>query len=128
MNTHQRFRNLTVKRLGIGRGGMGVPCTLRKVDGKVYNEDTDRWERQIVDYPACAVRTRYKQYLIDGVNIFQSDVRILLSPELQNGSDCPVPTTSDFIVFDDQTYSINAIHSMNGGGIEVGWEIRGRVG
>jgi len=80
------------------------------------------------EYKGSGVTLDYRQGEIDGELIKVGDVRLYLSPFQTNGSEMPIPTTSDDIILGaSKTYSIESVKTVSPGGIDVLHELQLRT-
>lgn len=134
MDTHDRLRAMTIRRLAPRsvKGGKGLECILKSKAVPTYNEDTDRYETVQTNTNTSGLRSRYKDYNIDGERIKQGDVRIYLSPVSTDvdldGNPLPTPTpeTGEFLLYDSILYSIITVKSWRFAGLDCGWELQCR--
>lgn len=93
-----------------GLGGKGLELTLiRTVPGEYDPATGATTPDTVTNYTGSGLRENYKAQDIDSSLIKAGDVRLMISPVLLNGSDMPEPTTSDKILFDGDTYTIQAV-------------------
>lgn len=90
-------------------GGKGLELTLRRTVSGEYDPETGTSPDTTTDYLGSGLRENYKTQDIDGTLIKAGDVRIMISPLLLNGSDMPEPLTTDLILFDGDTYTVQAV-------------------
>lgn len=92
------------------QGGKGLELTLiRTVSGEYDPETGITPPDTVTSYAGSGIRETYKAQDIDGSLIKAGDVRFMISPVLLNGADMPEPTTSDKILFDGETSTIQAV-------------------
>lgn len=91
------------------QGGKGLELTLRRTVPGEYDPDTGTSPDTTTDYLGSGLRENYKTQDIDGTLIKAGDVKIMISPLLLNGSDMPEPLTTDLILFDGDTYTVQAV-------------------
>jgi hypothetical protein len=134
MDTHDRLRAMTIRRLAPRsvKGGKGLACILKVSGNPVYNETTDTYETTETSTNTSGLRSRYKDYNIDGERIRQGDVRIYLSPVStdldvdSNPLPTPTPNPGDFLEYDGILYSIITVKSWRFAGVDCGWELQCR--
>lgn len=134
MDTHDRLRAMTIRRLAPRsvKGGKGLACVLKTVGESTYNEITDKFESLQVETNTSGLRSRYKDYNIDGERIRQGDVRIYLSPvstDLDVDSTplpTPTPNPGDYLLYDSILYNIITVKSWRFAGLDCGWELQCR--
>lgn len=91
-------------------GGKGLELTLRRTVAGEYDPETGITPDPMdVDYDGSGLRENYRTQDVDGSLIKAGDVRFMVSPVLINGSDTPEPLTTDLIIFDGDTYTVQAV-------------------
>ncbi|MNR38102.1 hypothetical protein D3C85_1561770 [compost metagenome] len=91
-------------------GGKGLELTLRRTVAGEYDPVTGITPAPVVtDYAGSGLRENYRTQDVDGSLIKAGDVKMLISPLLINGSDMPEPLTTDKILFDGDTYTVQAV-------------------
>lgn len=108
------------------KGGKGLEMTLTRTVKGPRDPDTGGSSTVITNYQGSAFRDRYAKTDIDGTLIKASDVKLLISPVLLDGTDTPDPTTQDAILFDGKKYTIAAVSPWNYAGLAVGFEVQAR--
>lgn len=129
-NAYDRLRAMTIRRLGIGRGGLGAAAILtRKVAG-VFNPKTGKVEGGSTEtYSGSAVRVNYKNWAYKDTSILKDDFQLYLSPVLQDNTTAMVtPIKDDIIVFLGVNYKVIDIYPWNNAGIDCGWKLQMRKG
>lgn len=125
---YDRGKALAVRMLAPrSRGGKGLEMTLTRSAKGPRDPDTGATPTVITNYQGSAFRDTYAQTDIDGTLIKASDVKLLVSPVLLDGSDTPEPTTQDTILFDGKKYTIAGVSPWNYAGLAVGFEVQGRA-
>lgn len=125
---YDRSRKLAVRMLAPrARGGKGAEMTLQRKQQGVYDPMAGGAPVITVAHHGSAFRDSYEQRDIDGTRIHQGDVKLLVSPEKLDGSELPMPTTQDRIVFDGKTYTLIAVMPWNYAGLSVGFEVQARA-
>ena len=82
----------------------------------------------VTDYVGSGIRTAYKLADVDGTLVQASDVRFLVSPVLQSGSNMPTPQTGDTLTFGGTVYNIVTCRPWNfDGETKIGFVVQGRV-
>lgn len=124
-----RFREMTIRRLGLREsGGEGAPITLNKIESQ-YNPVTSKNENVVVDtHEGSALRTRFKSHTVDGNLIRADDLLFYISPVLLDGTDCPEPIRPDTLTFEGKTYVVVSSDAWDFSGIPCGWRVQARVG
>jgi hypothetical protein len=107
-------------------GGNGAELTLRRITAGEYNPETGQSDDGAQDYLGSGLRENYKQGDIDGSLIKQGDVKILVSPLLQDGTDTPQPQSQDTILFDGERYTVQNVEPWNYAGLAVGFNVQAR--
>lgn len=124
---HERFRAMTIRQLGLK--GNGIPAVLHKETEGVYNPSTGFVEGGgSVDYEGSGIRVNYKTFDYRDLTIAHGDFRLYLSPQLQNGNDCPAPENGDTVTFDNDTYKVINFETWKAGHLDCGWKIQLRKG
>jgi hypothetical protein len=129
-NTYDRLRAMTIRRLGIGRGGLGAAAILtRKVEG-TYNPKTGKVEGGIREvHRGSAVRVEYKNWAYKDTSILKDDFQLYLSPVLQDSvTPMITPLKDDVIDFLDESYKVITVVAWNNAGIDCGWKLQMRKG
>lgn len=91
-------------------GGKGFELTLRRTVTGAYDPVTGTSTADTVtNYAGSGLRENYKTQDVDGTLIKSGDVKMMISPVLLNGSDMPEPLTTDLILFDGDTYTVQAV-------------------
>lgn len=91
-------------------GGKGLELTLRRTVAGEYDPVTGTATPDVVtNYAGSGLRENYRTQDVDGSLIKAGDVRFMVSPVLINGSDTPEPLTTDLIIFDGDTYTVQAV-------------------
>lgn len=91
-------------------GGKGLELTLRRTVAGEYDPVTGATTPDVVtNYDGSGLRENYRTQDVDGSLIKAGDVRFMVSPVLINGNDTPEPLTTDLIIFDGDTYTVQAV-------------------
>lgn len=129
MSIHIRLRAMTIRRLGVGRGGQGSPATLHKISKGEYNPDTGEMEGAgSFNYQGSGLRVNYTTFEYRDVSILKGDYKLYLCPVLINGEDCPPPKLGDTVTFDNDVYKVINMEAWNASGLECGWKCQMRKG
>lgn len=125
---YDRSKKLATRMLAPrNKGGKGLACqVVQTVEGE-YDPTLGGAPETVTTIDTSAVRTNYANKDIDGSNIKSDDVLFLVSPVQLTGIDMPVISTSDKIIFDGNTYTIITAKPWNYAGLNIGFEIQGRV-
>lgn len=95
----------------------GRLITLRKKSAGVYNATTGALGSVTnTDYSIRGFVFNFKADMIDGQVIQRTDRRMVLDTKLSNGSDAPVPDTTDQIVGVDDTVNIQRVEQIESNG------------
>lgn len=125
---YDRSRALAVRMLAPrDRGGKGAEMTLQRRQQGPYDPVAGGSPTVTVSYLGSAFRDLYALKDIDGTRIKQGDVKLLVSPEMLDGTPLPVPTTQDQVLFDGKTYTLMAVEPWNYAGLPVGFEVQARA-
>lgn len=125
---YDRGKALAVRMLAPrSKGGKGLEMTLARTAKGPRDPDTGGTPTVITNYHGSAFRDTYAKTDIDGTLIKASDVKLLVSPVLLDGSDTPEPTTQDTILFDGKKYTVAAVLPWNYAGLAVGFEVQARA-
>ncbi|WP_236248312.1 hypothetical protein [Pseudomonas mosselii] len=125
---YDRSRALAVRMLAPReKGGKGAEMTLQRRQQGAYDPVAGGATTITVSHAGSAFRDTYGQKDIDGTRIKQGDVKLLVSPQKLDGTDLPVPTTQDHVIFDGKTYTLIAVSPWNYAGLAVGFEVQARA-
>lgn len=95
----------------------GRVITLRKKSEGVYDATTGKLGSiTTTDYSLKAFFFNFKADMIDGQVIQRTDRRVVLDTKLINGSDAPLPDTTDQIVGVSGTVNIQRVEQIESGG------------
>lgn len=108
-------------------GGYGntVVMTTRVVGE--YEPETGEAPITETNYTGSAFRDTYKKEEIDGARILATDVKFLVSPTLANGDPTPQLSPDYKLNFDGEEYTIISVQPWNYAGLNVGFEVQGRL-
>lgn len=124
---YDRSRALAVRMLAPrDKGGKGADMTLQRRQQGAYDPVEGGATTVTVSHAGSAFRDTYEQKDIDGTRIKQGDVKLLVSPDKLDGTEMPVPTTQDQVIFDGKTYTLIAVAPWNYAGLAVGFEVQAR--
>lgn len=125
---YDRGRALAVRMLAPrDKGGKGAEMTLQRRQKGAYDPVAGGSPTAVtVSHAGSAFRDAYEQKDIDGTRIKQGDVKLLVSPDKLDGTEMPVPTTQDQVIFDGKTYTLIAVAPWNYAGLAVGFEVQAR--
>ncbi|MEX0292540.1 hypothetical protein AAH995_04235 [Pseudomonas putida] len=124
---YDRSRALAVRMLAPReKGGKGAEMTLQHRQQGAYDPIAGGSQTVTVSHLGSAFRDTYDQKDIDGTRIKQGDVKLLVSPDKLDGTEMPVPTTQDQVIFDGKTYTLIAVAPWNYAGLAVGFEVQAR--
>ncbi|WP_256806842.1 hypothetical protein [Pseudomonas kurunegalensis] len=125
---YDRSRALAVRMLAPrAKGGKGAEMTLQCRQQGAYDPVAGGSPTVTVSHFGSAFRDTYAQRDIDGTRIKLGDVKLLVSPEKLDGTELPVPTTQDRIIFDGKTFTLIAVKPWNYAGLAVGFEVQART-
>ena len=125
---YDRSRALAVRMLAPrGKGGKGAEMTLQRRQQGAYDPIAGGAATVTVSHAGSAFRDTYAQKDIDGTRIKQGDAKLLISPQKLDGTDLPMPTTQDQVIFDGKTYTLIAVVPWNYAGLDVGFEVQARA-
>lgn len=121
---HDRARALAIRSLAARPDGKGAPLVLRVSVPGVRNPSTGLTPPPTVtDYPGSGLRTDYAAKDVDGTQIRQGDVKLILSPE-----GMPQPQPGQRVQFDGgQWYTVQAVSAWNYAGVAIGYVVQGRA-
>jgi hypothetical protein len=108
------------------RGGKGLELSLVRVTTGEYDPEVGASPVTTVQYDGSGFRENYRQQDIDGSRIKVGDVKILISPLLQDGTDTPRPISQDKILFDGDTYTVQNVDPWDYAGLAVGFSVQAR--
>lgn len=108
------------------KGGKGLELSLVRVTTGEYDPDTGTTPVTTVQFDGSGFRENYRQQDIDGSRIKVGDVKILVSPLLQDGTDTPQPISQDKILFDGDTYTVQNVDPWDYAGLAVGFSVQAR--
>lgn len=109
------------------KGGKGLELTLRRVTQGEYDPETSgNAGGSTIEYQGSGFRESYALKDIDGSLVKHGDFKILISPVQLDGADMPEPATLDIVLFDGETYTIQAVDPMDYAGLAVGFYVQGR--
>lgn len=129
MGMYDRIRAMTIRQLGVGRGGKGSPVTLYKQVEGVFNPVTGRIEEAITtEYAGSGLRVNYTNFEYKSEAIEHGDFQLYLSPVLLDGTDCPVPEIADTFSFLGDVYKVINVDTWNAAGVSCGWKVQSRKG
>ncbi|WKL69423.1 hypothetical protein Q1Z72_12480 [Pseudomonas qingdaonensis] len=125
---YDRSRALAVRMLAPReKGGKGAAMMLQRRQQGAYDPVAGGATTVTVNHAGSALRDAYAQKDIDGTRIKQGDVKLLVSPQKLDGTDLPVPTTQDQVIFDGRTYTLITVVPWNYAGLDVGFEVQARA-
>jgi len=129
MGMYDRIRAMTIRQLGVDRGGKGSPVILYKQEEGVFNPATGRIDGGgTVKYTGSGLRVNYTNFEYKSEVIEHGDFQIYLSPVLLDGTDCPPPAIADTFLFLGDVYKVINLEPWNAAGIECGWKVQSRKG
>lgn len=108
------------------KGGKGLELSLLQIASGEYDPETGTAGETTTTFEGSGFRENYSLKDIDGSLIKQGDVKILVSPLLLDGTDTPKPTTQDKLVFDGETYTVQAVDPWSYAGLIVGFSVQAR--
>ncbi|AZD93024.1 MULTISPECIES: hypothetical protein [Pseudomonas] len=108
------------------KGGKGLELSLLQIANGEYDPETGTGGETITTFEGSGFRENYSLKDIDGSLIKQGDVKILISPLLLDGADTPKPTTQDKLLFDGETYTVQAVDPWSYAGLVVGFSVQAR--
>lgn len=108
------------------RGGKGLELSLVRVTTGEYDPEVGASPVTTAQYDGSGFRENYRQQDIDGSRIKVGDVKILISPLLQDGTDTPRPISQDKILFDGDTYTVQNVDPWDYAGLAVGFSVQAR--
>lgn len=108
------------------KGGKGLEMTLTRTVMGEYDPNIGGASSTTTNYDGSAFRDTYSLRDVDGSLIKSGDVKLLVSPELLNGSDTPTPETVDKILFDSTLYTVQSVKPWNYAGLDIGFEVQAR--
>ncbi|PXX59517.1 hypothetical protein SAMN05660489_04542 [Pseudomonas sp. LAMO17WK12:I10] len=108
------------------KGGKGLELSLLQIASGEYDPETGTGGETTTTFEGSGFRENYSLKDIDGSLIKQGDVKILVSPLLLDGTDTPKPTTQDKLVFDGETYTVQAVDPWSYAGLIVGFSVQAR--
>lgn len=124
---YDRARALAIRQLApVGAGGRGAPLTLVRITPASYVAGGTMGAGSEVQSAGSGVRTSYASRDVDGVLVQRDDVKLILSPQLLDGSPAPTPKVDDVAIFDGTEYAIQRVTAWNYAGIDCGWILQGR--
>lgn len=108
-------------------GGYGLLAELKVSVTGAYDPSTGTSPVVETTYSGSAFRDTYKREEIDGSRILANDVKFLVSPVLLSGATTPLLSPEDKIAFDGTTYTVISVAPWNYAGLNVGFEVQGRL-
>jgi len=125
---YDRSKALAVRMLAPrSKGGKGLEMTLTRSVKGPRDPDSGAATAVITNYQGSAFRDTYDLADVDNTLIKSGDVKLLVSPVQLDGTDMPVPSTQDHILFDGKTYTIAGVSPWNYAGLSVGFEVQARA-
>ena len=126
---YTRGRATAIKQLSLPPTGKGAALTLHQITaGGDYVPGGGESAPTVTAYEGSGIRTAYQLKDVDGTLVQASDVRFLVSPVLQNGSDMQTPQTGDTLTFGGTVYNVVTCKPWNfDGETEIGFVVQGRV-
>ena len=126
---YTRGRATAIKQLSLPPTGKGAALTLHQITaGGDYVPGGGESAPTVTAYEGSGIRTAYKLADVDGTLVQASDVRFLVSPLLQNGSNTPTPQTGDTLTIGGTVYNVVTCRPWNfDGETEIGFVVQGRV-
>lgn len=118
---------MVVKNLGLGPRGKGVPVDLLKSVMPPYDPSV-KPVPVITTYNGSGLRVNYTEGAYRNALIVYGDFQIYLSPVLLDGSECPMPTKADTMIFNGQKVKVINVSPFNDNGIDCGWKVQVRYG
>lgn len=109
------------------QGGYGLEMVLTTTATGEYDPATGEAPITTTTYDGSAFRDTYKKNEIDGTRVLASDVKFLVSPKLLNGDTTPDINPQYKMTFDGQTYTIMSVSPWDYAGLNVGFEVQGRL-
>ena len=109
------------------KGGKGLEMTLTRTVKGPRDPDTGGTPNVVTNYQGSAFRDTYDLKDIDNALIKAGDVKLLVSPVQLDGTDMPVPSTQDSVLFDGTKYTIAGVSPWNYAGLAVGFEVQARA-
>lgn len=129
MGMYDRIRAMTIRQLGLGRGGKGSAVILYKQGEGEFNPVTGRIEGAgTTEYAGSGLRINYTNFAYKSEAIEYGDFQLYLSPVLQDGVDCPAPVIEDTLLFLEETYKVINLEAWNAAGTSCGWKLQVRKG
>lgn len=124
---YDRGRALAIRQLSlVSAGGKGAAMTL------IHNAPSTYVPGGVIAPTAetrsagSGVRTMYASRDVDGIQVQRDDVKLILSPQLLDGSPTPTPKVNDVVLFEGVNYRIQRVSAWNYAGIDCGWVLQGR--
>lgn len=108
-------------------GGKGLAMVLTTTSVGEYDPATGTAAITTTNYDGSAFRDTYRKDEIDGTRVLASDVKFLVSPVLLNGNTTPDINPQYKMTFDSQVYTIMSVSPWNYAGLNVGFEVQGRL-
>lgn len=106
----------------------GAACTLRQTGDGSYDPATGTASVATSDYAGAAFRWDYDARQIDGTMIQADDVRFIVSPLQDDGTELPQPRADDQVIFAGATYTVVRSKPWNfDGTTAVGFELQVRA-
>lgn len=108
-------------------GGKGLLAEFKVSATGEYDPATGTAPVVDTTYTGSAFRDTYERSEIDGTRVLASDVKFLVSPVLLSGATTPPLNPQYKIMFDGDTYTIISVKPWNYAGLNVGFEVQGRL-
>jgi len=108
------------------KGGKGLELSLLRVENGEYDPATGTGGETVTTFEGSGFRENYSLKDIDGSLVKQGDVKILVSPLLLDGADMPSPATQNKLLFDGETYTVQAVDPWSYAGLVVGFSVQAR--
>lgn len=123
---HDRGRALAIRLLAPRPAGKGGPFTLQRVSEEDYSPGGNTGTGGVTEFNGSALRTMYESKDVDGELIRRDDVKFIVSPALQNGSDMPHPREGDRCMFFGVTYAVVSAKIGNYAGVDCVFWVQAR--
>lgn len=98
----------------------GSPIKVNRIDGNIYNPETNKYEENEEVITGYALQNSYNQSNIDGTNIRAGDIYFL---SVLDG----IPKSNDTVTFNHKTYTVVNVDVLSpDGNVNIYYKIQAR--